>query len=87
MSKTRDLINAHLYPVLATLGTVFLGIGMTQAIQINHKLGAVEKEAKYFDHCVKAHIAENPKYLLDEIVVHCNGSYRKPKASGNLMIA
>ena len=48
MSKTRDLINAHLYPVLATLGTVFLGIGMTQAIQINHKLGAVEKEAKYF---------------------------------------
>ena len=79
MSNARDLINAHLYPVLATLSTAFLAVGMVNAIQVNQKLSAVEQEAKYFNHCVKHHIEENPKYLLDEIVVHCNGSYREPK--------
>jgi len=81
MSKARDLINAHLYPVLATLGTAFLAIGMVNAIQVNQKLAAIEEEASYFNHCVKVHIEENPNYLLDEIVVHCNGSYREPKTS------
>ena len=80
MSKTRDLINAHLYPVLATLGTVFLGIGMTQAIQINHKLGAVEKEASTSTTASKP-TSLKTKHLLDEIVVHCNGSYKEPKTS------
>ena len=79
MSNARDLINAHLYPVLATLSTAFLAAGMVNAIQVNQKLSAVEQEAKYFNHCVQHHIEENPKYLLDEIVVHCNGSYREPK--------
>ena len=81
MSNARDLINAHLYPVLATAGTIFLAIGMVNAIQVNQKMSAMEEEAKYFNHCIKAHIEENPKYLLDEIVVHCNGSYREPKTS------
>ena len=81
MSKTRDLINAHLYPVLATAGTIFLAIGSINTIQINQKLGAIEEDAKYFNHCMKTHIEENPKYLLDEIVVHCNGSYKEPKTS------
>ncbi len=81
MTNARDLINAQLYPVLATLGTIFLGIGMVNAIQINQKMGSIETEANYFDHCMKHHIEENPKYLLDEIVVHCNGSYREPKTS------
>ena len=81
MSNARDLINAHLYPVLATAGTIFLAIGTVNAIQVNQKMSAIEEETKYFNHCIKAHIEENPKYLLDEIVVHCNGSYREPKTS------
>ena len=70
MSNVRDLINAHLYPVLATAGTIFLAIGMVNAIQVNQKMSAIEEEAKYFNHCIKVHIEENPKYLLDENVVH-----------------
>lgn len=79
MGNARDLINAHLYPVLATLSTAFLAVGMVNAIQVNQKFSAVEKEAKFFNHCVQHHIEENANYLLDEIVVHCNGSYREPK--------
>lgn len=81
MSSARDMINAHLYPVLATASTAFLVIGVVNIIQINQKMVAVEEEAQYFNHCVKVHRAENPKFLLDEIVVHCNGSYREPKIS------
>ncbi len=81
MNNARDLINAHLYPVLATAGTIFLAVGMANVIQINQRMHAVEEEAKYFNHCIKAHIEENSKYLIDEIVVHCNGSYREPKTS------
>ena len=83
MNNARDLINAHLYPVLATAGTVLLGIGVVNTIQINQKLDAVEQEAKYFNQCMKTHIEENPKFLIDEIVTHCNGSYREPKTSEN----
>ena len=79
MSNARDLNNAHLYPVLATLSTAFLAVGMVNAIQVNQKLSAVEQKAKFFNHCVQHHIEENANYLLDEIVVHCNGSYREPK--------
>ena len=61
MTKTRDLINAHIYPVLATAGTIFLAIGSINTIQINQKLGAIEEDAKYFNHCMKTHIEENPK--------------------------
>lgn len=87
MNNARDLINAHLYPVLASAGTDLITIGVVNTIQINQKLNAIEQEAKYFNHCMKTHIEETPKFLLDEIMLHCNGSYRKPKASDNLMIA
>ena len=41
MSNARDLINAHLYPVLATASTIFLAIGMVNAIQVNQKLSLI----------------------------------------------
>ena len=53
MSNARDLINAHLYPVLAIAGTILLAIGMVNAIQVNQKMSAIEEEAKYFNHCIK----------------------------------
>ena len=81
MTKTRDLINAHIYPVLATVGTILLAIGSINTIQINQKLGAIEEDAKYFNHCMKTHMKEIPKFLVDEIVLHCNGSYKEPKTS------
>ncbi len=32
MNNARDLINAHLYPVLATAGTIYIAIGMVNVI-------------------------------------------------------
>ena len=74
-------MNLKLLMALAVLGTIFLGVGAVSSLLANKKLGAIEKQAKYFNHCIEIHIKENPKYLLDEIVVHCNGSYREPKTS------
>ena len=44
MSKTRDLINAHLYPVLATFAVIY------GAIQI----APIAQQARYFNRCVEA---------------------------------
>ena len=60
MSNARDLINAHLYPVLATAGTIFLAIGMVNAIQVNQKMSAIEEEAKYFNHCINCLLYTSP---------------------------
>ena len=60
---------------------VFLAVSAVSSLLANKRLEAIEKQAKYFNHCVEIHVEENPKYLLDEIVVHCNGSYREPKTS------
>ena len=43
MSKARDLINAHLYPVLATFAVVY------GAIQI----APIAQQARYFNTCVQ----------------------------------
>ena len=56
MSKARDMINAHLYPVLATLGTAFLAIGMVNAIQVNQKLAVIEEHCQYFGKVFGVHI-------------------------------
>ncbi|WP_115018591.1 hypothetical protein [Synechococcus sp. UW140] len=42
MSKARDLINAHLYPVLATFAVIYGAI----------QLAPIANQARYFDHCV-----------------------------------
>ena len=44
MSKARDLINAHLYPVLATFAVIY------GAIQI----APIAQQARYFNCCVEA---------------------------------
>ena len=72
MGNVRDQINAHLYPVLATVATVFLGIGMISTLKANHKLGVIAEQAALFN-SVAVHLEENPKYVPDEVVSHCNG--------------
>ena len=49
MSKARDLINAHLYPVLATFAVIY------GAIQIS----PMANQARYFNHCVDEVIRES----------------------------
>ena len=73
MGNARDQINAHLYPVLATVATVFLGIGMISTLRANHKLGVIAEQAALFNSCVAVHLDENPNYVPDEVVSHCNG--------------
>ena len=73
MGNVRDQINAHLYPVVATVATVFLGIGMISTLKANHKLGVIAEQAALFNSCVAVHLEENPNYVPDEVVSHCNG--------------
>ena len=42
MSKARDLINAHLYPVLAIFSVIYFAI----------QIAPIANQARYFDHCV-----------------------------------
>ena len=44
MSKTRDLINAHLYPVLATFTVIYGSI----------QIAPIAQQAPYFTRCVAA---------------------------------
>ena len=44
MSKTRDLINAHLYPVLATFTVIYGSI----------QIAPIAQQARYFNRCVAA---------------------------------
>ena len=81
MTTSPSSENLKIFTALAILGTIFLAVSAVSALLANKKLEAIEKQAKYFNHCVEIHVEENPKYLLDEIVVHCNGSYREPKTS------
>ena len=50
MSKARDLINAHLYPVLAIFSVIYFAIQIApianQARNIDHCVDEVIKEAK-----------------------------------------
>ena len=48
MSKARDLIHAHLYPVLATFSVVYFAI----------QIAPIANQARYFDHCVDEVIKE-----------------------------
>ena len=49
MNNARDLINAHLYPLLATAETIVLAIGVVNIVQINQKMGSIEQEAICFN--------------------------------------
>ena len=73
MSNARDLINAHLYPVLATFGVIYLAI----------QIAPVAQQARSFNRCVagleaalKANNIE-AEYTWDESAVIpealCNG--------------
>ena len=44
MSKTRDLINAHLYPLLATFTVIYGSI----------QIAPIAQQARYFNRCVVA---------------------------------
>ena len=69
MSKARDLINAHLYPVLATFAVVY------GAIQI----APIAQQAREFNECARLHreLARyaDPAYPLGRVraVQACNG--------------
>ncbi len=67
MSKARDLINAHLYPVLATFSVIYFAI----------QIAPIANQARYFDHCVDVVIQETkgsfaPKRAF--AVNRCSGS-------------
>ena len=71
MSKVRDLINAHLYPVLATFSVIY---GAIQIAPISH-------QARSFNACVQQGVEKNrtgPKdpnspQLRALSVAFCNG--------------
>ena len=48
MANVRDLINAHLYPVLAMFAVIYGAI----------QLAPIANQARYFDHCVDAVIRQ-----------------------------
>ena len=67
MSKARDLINAHLYPVLATFAVVY------GAIQI----APIAQQARDMNTCVRQEKRSNTKepsaYDTNRAVLKCNG--------------
>jgi len=73
MGHAKELINAYLYPVLATTATAFLGIGMITALRTTHQLEVIAQQADLFNQCVAVHLEENSAYVPDEVVSHCNG--------------
>ncbi|AKN61495.1 hypothetical protein WB44_10780 [Synechococcus sp. WH 8020] len=48
MPNARDLINAHLYPVLATFSVIYFAI----------QIAPIANQTRYFDHCVDEVIKE-----------------------------
>ena len=48
MPNARDLINVHLYPVLATFSVIYFAI----------QIAPIANQARYFDHCVDEVIKE-----------------------------
>ena len=42
-------------------------------LKANHKLGVIAEQAALFNSCVAVHLGENPNYVPDEVVSHCNG--------------
>ena len=77
MSKARDLINAHLYPVLATFAVIY------GAIQI----APIAQQARNFNACVQQGVEKNRKDSKDPntpqiralSVAFCNGEGRAPR--------
>ena len=64
MSKARDLINAHLYPVLASFAVIY------GAIQI----APIANQARYFNQCVETMEKTTAKSLKGMgAVAICNG--------------
>ena len=60
MSKARDLINAHLYPVLATFTVIYGSI----------QVAPIAQQARYFNRCVEA----APKEAnMARAVMFCHG--------------
>ena len=70
MSQARELINAHLYPVLLVFAVIY------GAIQIS----PIANQARYFNHCVDEVIRENTVQKMSfaqrraRAVKLCNGS-------------
>ncbi|MDC3011566.1 hypothetical protein OAZ24_04985 [Synechococcus sp. AH-736-G21] len=56
MSKARDLINAHLYPVLATFAVIY------GAIQI----APIAQQARHFNACVDSQIQDGRGWAPEE---------------------
>ena len=61
MSKVRDLINAHLYPVLATFSVIY------GAIQI----APISQQARSFNACVQQGVEKNGTGLRTPIPLSC----------------
>ena len=74
MSKARDLINAHLYPVLATFAVIYGAIQIAPIVQ----------QARNMNACVQQGLKANPKAVeIDRgaavaiTVAVCNGDGTK----------
>ena len=70
MSQARELINAHLYPVLLVFAVIY------GAIQVS----PIANQARYFNHCVDEMIRESTAQKMSFVqsralaVKLCNGS-------------
>ena len=60
MSKARDLINAHLYPVLATFTVIYGSI----------QIAPIAQQARYFNRCV---VAAPIQANMARAVMFCHG--------------
>ena len=65
MSKARELINAHLYPILASFSVVYFAI----------QIAPLAERARQFNGCVKTIKTETRKTMKDAgAVAFCNGA-------------
>ena len=67
MSKARDLINAHLYPVLATFAVVYGSIQITPIAQQARDMNACVKRA------IEVSNPEDAGSIRANAVAACNG--------------
>lgn len=77
MSKARDLINAHLYPILATFSVIYFAI----------QIAPIAQQSRHFNTCIES----APKTMKRaRAVMACNGRtaiLNKPSAGLSLSTA
>lgn len=71
MSKARDLINAHLYPVLATFSVIYFAV----------QIAPIAQQAREFNACIQRANSNNIPWVgyrfRPAAVSYCNGNSNK----------